>query len=424
MNNLVSQKANFGFSIYLVCLPLASSLMGLLFDCYIAIPPHLFIWSVVYVLFILTSIFISLIKGKSLKFSFKFNLYSILLLCMIAVMLISSCVNSAFNINLASYFSLIIVFLNIFQINEKQSLLVDILIVSMGLCCIMGFIDPYGAFMPGFSNFSYPMSLQFNNPNYSGVIMCIMAIITYLKTHNNKSKLKMSFYITTYLIFITHLFMNGSFVPISAVVLAEIFSLIYFSIKDKKVPLTLILLSISSIAICFLVDLIPNIADIRSCDYNYFYECVAVFDNLFNTKLLKLFGIDSIMGSDGWDRNELMARSFKNCTASVKNFLFGSGAGTYEIFRPHNPFLSLWLDFGIFMPLLYSTFYIGWFVKILKMKYSESQTKQTIAIATFLIGNICGSLLVYSYWVLVIILAIHLKEQFRVVPSVSATKKE
>ena len=205
--------------------------------------------------------------------------------------------------------------------------------------------------------------------------------------------------------------MNGSFAPITAVVIVQVFCIIFFSIKNKKLNFKFAILSMIAVALCFLVDLIPNIKLIRTCEYNYFLECVAVFDNIFNTNLLNIFGIDSIVGSDGWARSELLQDSLIHCTSSVKNFLFGSGPGVFQELRPHNILLTIWIDFGIFPTLLCIILFIYWIVSFLRSKSQSKQVILFITILTFFLANIVGSLVFYSAYILVIYISIFAKKQ-------------
>ena len=168
-------------------------------------------------------------------------------------------------------------------------------------------------------------------------------------------------------------------------------------------------LTLSLIPICFLVDLIPEIKLIRSCKYNYFIECVAVFDNIFNTKILKMFNINYVAGADGWDRNKLLLNSLKHIVTSAKVFIFGSGAGTVFEFRPHNPIVSLWLDFGIIVPICYISLLVLLFKKIIKLKFSKKRFYLSILIITFLISTALSSLLFYTYFIFMIFLSALIK---------------
>ncbi len=413
LKNVVNSKVNLIFAIIIAVLPLINSFMDLV-GIQSNILFYLLIWTIIYGIIFLISISVKALHSQVVKINFNF--FSIIILSMLVWMLIGSFVNG-FSPDTIMYIALFLVCLCFFSLDEKYSYITKILLTTIAICCIMGFIDPFNAFMPGFPHTSYPLSLHFMNPNYSASITSCTAIYCFLHLSNDcfeskKHPLKdvwFYFYAILFLIFTVYLFLNGSFVPISALVLAEIFSIIFFSIKHKKINWIFITFLACTIAICFLVDLVPNIKVIRTCNYNYFLECIAVVDNVLGTKILKLFGIEKIVGADGWDRNELMKRAFEHVTSSPKNFIFGCGAGTFNTFRPHNVFLSLWLDFGVLIPTLYSAFFIGLFVKQLRSPYSVSNTKSSIVVYTFLVSILVSSLVFFSNYIFMVFLAEHLK---------------
>lgn len=413
LKDVVSERANLVFAIIVAVLPLINSAIGIL-GIQVNIIFYLLIWAIAYGVFFLISLLKRALYSQIVKI--RFNFFSIVLLSLIGFMLISSFVNG-FSLDSILYVSLFLICLCFFSLDNKYSYVTKILLSTIAVCCIMGFIDPLNAFMPGFPHIAYPLSLHFMNPNYTASITSCTAIYCFLHLSNDcieskKQPLKdvwFYFYAVLFLIFTVYLFLNGSFVPISALVLAEVFSIIFFSIKHKKINWIYLAFFVCTVAICFLVDLVPNIKVIRTCNYNYFLECIAVIDNVLGTKILKLFGIEKIVGADGWDRNELMRQAFECVTSSPKNFIFGCGAGTFNTFRPHNVFLSLWLDFGVMAPTLYSAFFIGLFVKHLRSPYSAQSTKSGITIYTFLVSILASSLVFFSNYIFMIFLAEHLK---------------
>ena len=405
----INNKLNVVFAFYLVAMPLVATI----FDCFklnFNLFYQLVTWAIIYFVVLIISFILCIWKRGKTSFNPKFNIGIVFALLMLLVILLSSCINASFNSVLVIYLSYFLIFYCVYMLDKKhRSILLDVLIVIMAICCIMGFIDPLNKFMPGFGNF-YGLSLQFSNPNYAAYIISALTIICFIKFNKLCTKLKF-YYLVCYLIFAVYLFMNGSFMPISALFLCEIIALIYVSVKNKKCQYKLLSLLLILIPICLLVDLIPNIKIIRTCPYNYFIECVAVFDNIFNTKLLSIFNINTIAGADGWDRQNLLNQSLKAGFDSPKRFIFGGGAGTFYKFRPHNGFLSLMLDFGLFMPMLYLAMLV--YIVVKAFKANNKTFKLAFSLVIMSSCYLVGSIVYTSYYVFVILLALCCSEMFK-----------
>lgn len=407
--SVVKPKLNFGFAIYLVCIPLIVSIAAL-FKLNFAIVYQLAVWGIVYLLILLAVLVRHVLKGGKLNFAIIKNPFVVILITMFVWIVLSSIINNAFNIHFFNYLSYFMIFICVYQLNKNQrKIILNILIAVIAVCCIMGFVDPYGKFMPGFNSNSYNMSLQFINPNYIAYILAGLGVLTFVLFNISKGK-EQYFYAICYLIFAVSIFINGTFVAISSLLLLEVVIQIVIGIKNKKFQHKLFVLFIILIPICFLVDLLPNITEIRTCRYNYFIECIAVFDNIFNTNILKLFNISSIAGADGWDRGALLESSKQHITSSPKTFLFGSGAGMFYIVRPHNGLMSLMVDFGVVALILLIALVIVGIKRIIKTKFNLFSFGLFVSLIAFLLCYTMGSFVCYSFYIMIIILALLVKD--------------
>lgn len=412
MKKLINDKVNFVFALYLVLMPIIMSLFAL-FNIDFTIMRQLIAWGIIYFACITILLIFCLLKGNKLNFKFQKNPFTFMALSIFVWILISSIVNKAFNLCWVIYIVYFLIFLCFFYVDKKYiKLLLNILLIVMSISCIMGFIDPHGNFIPGFNNQSASLSLHFVNPNYTGCIIASLTIICFMFFNQAKGILLNLLYCIIYLIFATYLFMNGSFVPITATIIIELFIQLFLGIKNKKFQYKIFLQFAVFILIGILVNLIPNINDIRTCQYSYFLECIAVFDNIFHTKLLRFFGIETMIGADGGDRNILILNSLKYSVSSLKIFLFGSGAGFFYTLRPHNALVSLLLDFGVVVPLFYITFFVLLFIRVLKNNFNYNTLCFLMAIVCFILCYFTGSLIYNSYYVFMIILGILFKNLF------------
>lgn len=403
---VINAKLNKVFAIYLAMLPIILSLLDV-FDMESAIHSQIVLWAIFYCACLMIGVLRWCLKSKSFKISFKQNPLFIITLIMFLWIILSSIINNSFDLNLVIYLSYFLIFVCIYNLDKRWiGIFLNTLIIVMSIICIMGFVGVYVSI----KGFPPSMALNFNNPNYVAYIISALAIVCFIKINKSSSKLWKVFYLITYLIFITHLFANGSFVPITALIVLEIVIQIVFGIKLKRIQLDLLLLSLILVPTCLLVDLLPNISSIRTCKYNYFLECVAVFDNIFNTHILGASGVQEIAGSDGWDRLSLIKQSFKYIFSSFKVFIFGGGAGKFYDLRPHNAILSLAIDFGVIMPILVATFGVMTIIKMIKQKTDVKQTYLLFALITMLLCYMFGSIVPNSFYVFAIMLAIFFKQ--------------
>ena len=398
------ERLNILFAFYIVLMPVLSVVLGCI-GVNFNLSNQLFFWTIFYMGFLFVCLLVVAYKREKIGFNFK-NKYVVMSLVLLLWISISSIINKNFSIDLLFYLGYFCIFICFYKLDKKFfNLLLNTLIGCMVVSCVLGFIDPFGEFIPGFNSNAAPMSLQFSTANYAGYIVGALTVLCFIKYEFESKSLLSLFYGLSYLVFCFYLFMNGSFIAITAVLMLEIFSTIFLSIKHKKLKCKMLVLFIIAIILCFLVELVPNIEHIRSCKYNYFLECLAVVDNIFNTNILGLFNISEVPGADGWSRGEYAQDSLSKCTSSFKSIVFGNGAGAFYETKPHNALLSLFVDFGIIAPMLFVLLFIFVYRDVVKSKFKNNTYKIICALTCFLVCYIFGSIVYNSFYVFVILLA-------------------
>jgi len=368
----ISNIINLILGLFVALVPLFMTLLALV-GIEIDANQPMTLFAILYFIFLCFSS-INIFISKTNRDKFIENIKKPIVIVAFALLLwifIASCVNGIFNDYLLYYISYFLFFICVYLLDDKHfKILFNTMLIVVATSCILGMIDPMSQFIPGFRKYNYAFSIHFSNSNHSAYIACVLAIIIFNFFYNSKKVSAHIYYLILYVIFSMFLFLNGSYAPIFALFVVEIFQVIYLWIKLKKCPVKMLCLLLALIPLCFLSDLYQNIANIRTCQYNFFLESVAVFDNYFHTNLLDLFGIESIAGADGWDRGDLRNNSFAHIASSFKNFVFGSGAGYCYELAPHNVLICLWLDFGLFAPLLLITIFVLLFIKHCKLKFN------------------------------------------------------
>jgi len=388
----VLDRANLIFALFIICLPILISffhLFGLIFVNYdLLLVIFLMIWIVCF------SIYLTI---NFRKINFK-NPIVILILILFSWIVISTIVNNAFNYNFVVYLSYFCIGIT-FYLTKNKLLIINTFISVITICCIMGFIDPYGQFMPGFNSEAYKFSLQFCNLNHIGYVVVLTELIIsglFIEKRN-------IFHAITFIIIAFYIFFNGSFAPITAIFLGLFIFFIYYWIKRKKFPVDVLLIILVFSFIAAIIEVFPVLSNFKFNEYGYFTECVAVFDNIFGTNLLQYLGIDEILGADGWERDSLMSQSFKYLGES---FIFGKGCGFSEGFRPHNEFMFISLDFGLIAGILY--FAIPIMILIKKFKYNPTLS---IAIISYFFSGLFGNITSHSFIYFVMIVGMLSQEE-------------
>lgn len=335
----------------------------------------------------------------------------ILALALYGWIMLSCMVTNSFNVFLFYFIIYICIFISIIMLDDKyENLIINTLICSTAISCLFGIIDPTAKFMPGFDKETYPLSLQFYNPNYAGYLMALVSILnTWImcNTHDKKQRIVS---IIGYILLNFYLFMNGSFAPITFVFFSLILMIVFIWIKEKKCPTKILLSFICMIPMAFIVDAIPNINTYRTCQYNYFLECIAVVDNYLGTNMLRMFGISKIAGADGWGRESLQDAAWAEILGNFKTFLFGNGSGGNFEFIPHNTLLCLWLNYGIIATILYYLLNIYLIIRFFKLKKNLHLVGYMASVVGYILMMFTGDLIEYSFCFHMIILAFAYKK--------------
>lgn len=293
----------------------------------------------------------------------KPSLFKILSWILIAWLFLSAFVNGTINYTFIFYMCYVACFCMFVKIDKKYyKALLYVFVIELTICCTMGLIDPMNDFMPGFSKRYFPLSLQFANSNYASYVVALAILLCSFILVNYKKVWEQVLFWICYAVLNFTIFVNGCYSGEFAVFFALLLLIIYYWIKNKKCPVVLIVCFAVSLGLSFASMLYPDIWNASSASANFFYESVAIFDNIFGTNLLQSISgavsgeehvITQVLGADGYDRGSYFDRCFAVCTESFSNFVFGCGAGkNYEVLV-HNIYLQLWLEIGLIGVLLY-----------------------------------------------------------------------
>lgn len=400
--------ANLVLGLFAVCIPLIIFLFGC-FGVTVSQNIVLVLFVISYAVF-LVILSINLITSKTYReklIKTIKNPIAILAIIILIWMTIASLVNNAFNPNFILYLSFFALFICVTLMkNQHLNILLNTLLIVVAISCILGMIDPANTFMPGFVAEQHSFAIFYVHPNHSGYVVALLSIVVFNYFHKAKSVIKHILYGIIYVIFGYFLFLNGSFSPIVALVIVEVFETIFMWVKTKHIPIKMLSLLLTLIPLCFLSDIYPNIENLRTCKYNFFLECIAVFDNIFGTNILSVFNITEVAGSDGWARDSLLADTMNFITKDTKTFLFGAGAGTAIELKPHNVFLNLWVDFGVIVPAIFATTIILLIIKHIKSKFSFDNFANLSAVISFIIMMMFGSIFACSFIYFIVFFAL------------------
>lgn len=368
------------------------------------------------IIYILSRIMYWSINFRFIRFK-KLDLLEILGLSLLAMFLIASVISGGLNMTFMFVLNTFFVFLTIYRCDKKHyKILMYTFILTMVICSIMGLCDLSNSYMPGFSIDTFPMSLQFFNPNYSGYITTIAILLTIYVLHTQKKVWEQVVFWVSFVLLNVSLFINGCFSAETALFVGELFLIVYLWIKNKKCPYLMLICLGLSIASSF-----AWIKGVSTSGSNYMFEALSVIDNNLGTHLTldistffnKLFHtgiIDRVVGSDGWDREDLKAKALREIFSNAKIFLFGGGAGyNYEILV-HNVYIQIWLEYGIFNLLLYLSILACLVVRVFKTKFSAHNIFMiALMIAVVVVCHWFGCLDPYSFTLYVAILAVCVK---------------
>lgn len=418
--NKVFDKVNIGLAFYVILMPLITSLFAIFtpnFDYLNA----LIIFLCIYIIF---KVFYYCFNFRFIKFR-KPDLLEIFGLCLFGFITISGIINFNFLMQslgnfiafLFPYFYLF-AFLAVIRLDKKYyRKLLYTFIITITICSIMGICDLHNAFMPGFNADSFPMSLQFFNPNYSAYITIMAIVLCIYVLWNSRKLAEQIVFWTCFVVLNVALFINGCFSAETAMFIAELFLLIYFWLKNKKCPWIILSCLLISIASSFVW-----IKGVSTSGANYMFEALGFIDNKLGTHLVegiskiidKIFHtgvISEVAGSDGWDREDLKAAAFKQIFSSPKACLFGSGAGINYDIRVHNVCIQMWLEYGFFVMAFYVAILVLLVVRLFKTKFSShNMFLFAVFIAVALVCYYFGCLEPYSFTYWTCFLAVFTKE--------------
>lgn len=411
--NKILNLINLCLSFVIILAPILTSvvcLTGLKLDV-------LNVYIIFYLFFILQRIIYISINFRFFKFR-KLDILEILALALFAMLIISATITGGVKSTFLFVIGYFLVFLNFTRVDKKYyKALLYTFILTMVVCSIMGICDLHNSYMPGFVENTFPMSLQFYNPNYSGyitvmaILMCIYVLSKY------KTVAEQIIFWLSYVVLNVALFINGCFSAETAMFVGELLLLIYLWIKTKKCPYLILSCMIISIGSSFVW-----IKGVSTSGANYMFESLAVIDGKLKTTLVKdvstffdkIFHtgiIDKVPGSNGWDRENLKAKAWAAITSSPKSFIFGNGVGFNFDILVHNVVLHFWLEYGLINVLIYCAILVVIFVRIFKTKFSSHNIYLfTLMVSVVVVCHYFGCIDPYSFTYFVCFLAVFVKD--------------
>ena len=398
--NKVLDTINLVLAFAIIFVPLITSFM-----CLIGLNvDYLNVLLIVYFFYIMTKI-ISI--SLNIRF-FRFRKLDVLEILAIALF-VMLCVTEIINAPMVVYFLFTLGYFIVFSIYKKvdkkyYKALLYSFVLTIVVCSIMGLCDFHNSYMPGFTAESYPMSLQFYNPNYSGYITITAILLCIYILNKYKTKWEQIVFWIAYTFLNVCMFINGCFSAETAMFAGEPFLLLYLWIKNKKCPWVVL--------VCMIISIGSNFVWIRgvsSSNANYMYEALAVIDNNLHTNLLKsvstffdkLFGtgvIDRVAGADGWNRAGFKELAWMEITDTPKSIFFGYGAMYNNNVRVHNVALQAWLEYGGINLAIYIAILIVLLVRLIKTKFTSYNIfLLTVVFANVIICHYFGCLEPYSF---------------------------
>lgn len=290
----------------------------------------------------------------------------VLFLWVFVIALINNSMNYAFLFWVGYFVS----FLMFFQVDKKYyKLLLYTFIFTLTICSVMGLLDPYNSYMPGFVSDAYSMALQFMNPNNAAYATVIaIALCTYALLNFKKTWEQVVLWVCLSILNFA-LFVNGCFSAEFALVVMFLFLIVFLWIKNKKAPWKIIISFGITIIASFACLIYLHFWHASTAADIFLFEAISVFDNIFNTGVLGVItGGEKtyVEGSDGWDRMALLKNGFNACVESPKSIFFGYGAEkNYELLI-HNVYLQTWLEGGIITLGLYVAVIVLFVTKFIK----------------------------------------------------------
>lgn len=372
---------------------------------------------IIYFICIMTKMVSIALNLRFFKFR-KLDVLEILGISLLVMLCITEIINRPFIYSFAFTLGYFLVFKIFIKVDKKYyKALLYTFILTIVVCSIMGVCDLNNSYMPGFESFTYPMSLQFRNSNYSAYITTMAVLLCMYVLWTHKKKWEQIVFWISYVVLNVCLFINGCFSAETAMFVGQLFLLIYLWIKNKKCPWIVLICLLISIATSFIW-----IKGYSTSNANYMFEALAVIDQNLGTKLVKhvstffdkLFGtgvITKVAGSDGWTRTNTKALAIRKITASPKSILFGYGIVYNNNVLVHNVVLQIWLEYGIINLLLYASIIIILAIRLFKTKFSSYNIFMiALMIAIIVVCHYFGCLDPYSFTYFICLLAILSRE--------------
>ena len=368
---------------------------------------------IIYIIYLLTKMVSVSLNLRFIKFR-KLDVLEILALSLFLMLCVTELINAPISFNFIFTLGYFLIFIVFTKIDKKYyKALLYSFILTIALCSLMGVCDLNNRYIPGFVGYVFPMTMQFQNPNYSGYITAMAILLCIFVLHKYKTKAEQIVFWIVYTFLNVCLFINGCFSAETAMFFGELFLLVYLWIKNKKCPWLLL--------ICMAISIGSSFVWLRgysTSGANYMFEALSVIDNNLKTTLVKdistffdkLFGtgvIEYVPGSDGWGRAGSKELAFQEITASSKSVFFGYGITYNNNVLVHNVPLQIWLEYGLINLLLYVSILVVLIVRMFKTGFT-SYNIFIIAtlIAALVICHYFGCLEPYSFSYFVCILAV------------------
>ena len=212
------------------------------------------------------------------------------------------------------------------------------------------------------------------------------------------------------------MFLNGCYSSEFAVYIGMLFLVIYYWIKNKKCPWQILVCLAVAIGTSFWFVIYPSAMQVSTANANFFYESLAVFDGIFDTRLLEFIttgvygqenALITVEGADGWGRSGLLSDALALCTSSPEAFIFGYGAGKNYETLVHNVYIQIWIECGFVGLAIYVSMLVIFAIKFIKNIKNDNHTFLFTVLAMFmLIIHNLGCLESYSFIYFVMLFAV------------------
>lgn len=265
--------------------------------------------------------------------------------------------------------------------NNKKWILSLIILLSC-FYVILGFCDPYGKVIAGFSSNSYKYSLMFFNPNHSAYLICATAMLAGGKmVYANKLSQKI-LWGACYFIQSVFLIMNSSTGPILALIISLVGFVIYIFFYDSRKINTTGILVFLFVVSWLLIDFTLKIAVQKREPYYLQEQIIQPFFAIFGREMVftKIDGkgISVVLQNENIvERLEMWKKCFANM---MDRPLLGTGVGTFKtanpefgLTNPHNEILQYGATFGIPAMISYLAGILGVFLFITKNKKNKNE---------------------------------------------------